>query len=382
MLDTVVDDDDRRLLNKMFEPVMVGGLNLRNRFVMAPMTRCFSPGGTPGPDVVEYYRRRAVGGVGLIISEGTFVPHAAASHDANIPNFHGDGALKAWEKIVTAVHTAGARIIPQLWHVGLIHKQKAATVPQNYIEAPQIGPSGYLNADTRIGEPMSVAEIEAVVTAFGDAAESALRLGFDGIEVHGAHGYLIDQFLWEGTNRRADHYGGSLKARSQFAAEIVRECRRRTAPNFPIGFRFSQWKQQDYTARLAQSPRELETILAPLVEAGVDVFHCSQRRYWTAEFADSERSLAGWTKAVTGKPAIIVGSVGLDRDMAAAGFAIGATAANDGLDRLVQMYGAGEFDLVAVGRAMVSNPDWCNLIHSGQWRAARPYSSDLLSQLV
>ena len=372
---------DSGALRAMFDPTEIGGLDLRNRFVMAPMTRCYCPGGVPGQGVVDYYQRRARGGVGLIISEGTFISHPAAANDANIPVFHGEPALKGWSAVVAAVHAAGAKMIPQLWHVGLIHKQKAPTVAQEILQAPQVSPSGYLNATSRVGEPMTQAEIDTVVRAFGDAAASAWRLGFDGVEIHGAHGYLIDQFLWEGTNRRTDAYGGSLAARARFAAEIVRECRRRVGPRFPISFRLSQWKQQDYTARLVQTPAELEAILTPLVEAGVDLFHCSQRRYWTPEFAGSTRSLAGWTKVVTGKPAIIVGSVGLDRDMAAAGFAVGATAAVADLDRLLQMFADEEFDLVAIGRMMVSNPEWCNLLQAGRWQSARPYSSAHLSEL-
>jgi 2,4-dienoyl-CoA reductase-like NADH-dependent reductase (Old Yellow Enzyme family) len=377
-----LNDANSSKMSTMFRPVKLGGFSLRNRFVMAPMTRCFSPKGAPGSDVVEYYRRRAEGGVGLIITEGTFVPHPAASHDANIPNFHGEDALRGWKQVAVAVQAAGARIAPQLWHVGMLQKQQAKTVPQNYFEKPQISPSGYLNARTKTGEPMSLIDIEAVVTAFGDAAEAAYRLGFDGIELQGAHGYLIDQFLWADTNRRTDDYGGSIKARSRFAAEIVGECRRRTAANFPIIFRFSQWKQQDYSARLAHTPGELEALLDPIVVAGADIFHCSQRRYWAPEFLDSDRSLTGWTKALTGKPAIIVGSVGLYRDMSAAGFAIGATAAAADLGRLLEMYEADEFDLAAIGRAMVSNPNWCDIIRDGQWQEARPYSSDQLSQLV
>ena len=161
----------------------------------------------------------------------------------------------------------------------------------------------------------------------------------------------------------------------------MRECRLRTAPDFTIIFRFSQWKQQDYTARLAASPDELEEVLLPIAEAGADVFHCSQRRFWQPEFADSALSLAGWTKAVTGKPTIVAGSVGLDRDMASAGFAVGATAAVTGLGKLPDMFGHGEFDLIAIGRALIANADWCELAKRGNLDRATPYCSELLQHL-
>jgi 2,4-dienoyl-CoA reductase-like NADH-dependent reductase (Old Yellow Enzyme family) len=371
-----------RPLEAMFEATHVGGLALRNRFVMAPMTRAFSPGGVPGADVAGYYARRAAGGIGLVITEGTFVPHPAASNNASIPNFHGEASLAGWRAVVEQVHAEGAKIVPQLWHVGLLEKRVVENISSTDSGAHPVSPSGYIKAGEKIGEGMSADEIERVITAFGEATRSAVDLGFDGLEIHGAHGYLIDQFLWEATNQRDDAFGGDLVARTRFAAEIVRECRRQSRPDFPIIFRFSQWKQQDYAARLAHSPAELEALLAPLVDAGVDIFHCSQRRFWQAEFDGSDRSLAGWTKTVTGKPAIIVGSVGLERDLTSAGFARGATSAAADLDQLLDMYAKDEFDLVAVGRALIGNADWCDLVRRGEWKSALAYSADYLGALT
>ena len=130
-----------------------------------------------------------------------------------------------------------------------------------------------------------------------------------------AHGYLIDQFFWSPLNQRTDRYGGSPRARGQFGAEVVAECRRRVGPDFPILLRISDWKLIDYRRRLAENPQELEELLAPLVDAGVDLFDCSQRRFWEPTFAGSDLNLAGWTKKVTGVPTMTVGSVGLDCDL-------------------------------------------------------------------
>jgi 2,4-dienoyl-CoA reductase-like NADH-dependent reductase (Old Yellow Enzyme family) len=380
MSDQVMARETRRV-DALFEPVSIGGLALRNRLAMAPMTRGFSPGAVPGDDVAAYYQRRAEGGVGLIITEGTFIPHPAASNNGNIPNFHGDDALAGWKKAVDLTHAHGAKIVPQLWHVGLLPKREVEGVSLTSGGSYEVSPSGYIMADQQAGEPMSRQEIEAVITAFGVAARSSLDLGFDGIEIHGAHGYLIDQFLWEATNRRIDDYGGGLAARSRFAADVVRECRRQTTPDFPILFRFSQWKQQDYSARLARNPQELETVLSPLVEAGVDIFHCSQRRFWQAEFDGDDTTLSGWTKRVTGKPAITVGSVGLELDMGAAGFAPDAVSGAADLDRLMDVFARGEFDVVAVGRALIGTPDWAELVRRNEWHKATAYSAKFLGTL-
>jgi 2,4-dienoyl-CoA reductase-like NADH-dependent reductase (Old Yellow Enzyme family) len=379
MSDSITRETSR--VARLFEPAAVGPLALANRLAMAPMTRAFCPGAVPGEDVAAYYARRAAGGIGLIITEGTFVPHAAASNNGNIPDFHGEAALAGWKAVADGVQAYGTKIVPQLWHVGLLPKREVEGVSLTLGGSSEVSPSGYILAGQQVAEPMSRQQIDEVVAAFGAAARSALDLGFDGIEIHGAHGYLIDQFLWEATNRRTDGYGGSLAARSRFAAEIVQECRRRTRPDFPIIFRFSQWKQQDYAARLAQNPEELEIVLAPLVEAGVDIFHASQRRFWQPEFEGSARTLAGWTKEITGKPAIIVGSVGLDRDMSAAGFAPDAVSDAADIDLLAELFDRGEFDIAAVGRALIGNPDWANLVRRDEWHKSTAYSASFLGTL-
>src|SRR5581483_9077592 len=201
-------------------------------------------------------------------------------------------------------------IMPQLWHVGMMRKPGDLPNP----EAPPVGPSGIAVPAGKLTEPLTESEIGGLIEAYARAAADARRLGFDGVELHGAHGYLIDQFFWSGTNQRTDRFGGDLVERTRFAADVIRECRRQTAPDFPIVLRYSQWKLQDYGARLATTAAELERFLAPLVAAGVDAFHCSTRRFWLPEFEGSPLNLAGWTKKITGKPVITVGSVGLDEE--------------------------------------------------------------------
>jgi 2,4-dienoyl-CoA reductase-like NADH-dependent reductase (Old Yellow Enzyme family) len=230
---------------------------------------------------------------------------------------------------------------------------------------------------------MSKQDIDDVVQAFGRGAADAKRLGFDAVEIHGAHGYLIDQFFWEGTNQRDDEYGGSLERRGRFAIEVIEAVREAVGPDFPVILRWSQWKQQDYAARLVTTPQQLEQFLAPLCAAGVDIFHCSTRRFWEPEFEGSDLNLAGWTRKITGKPAITVGSVGLNADFIPAP---GETAFKSGepasLDELVRRMDAGEFDLVAVGRALIANPAWARLVQENRSNELQPFSAELLGELA
>ena len=368
----------------LFRTLTVKNLTIPNRIAMAPMTRCFSPNRVPGANVADYYRRRAEGGTGLIITEGTYIPHAGAWNDDNIPDFHGEVALAGWKKVVDDVHAAGAKIFPQLWHIGLIVAPELEGFYEGKkLEDRQVGPSGMVGGlgvkPSMQGKAMSQADIDAVIDAYAAAALSAQQLGFDGVELHAAHGYLIDQFFWAGTNLRTDRYGGDLVARTRFACEIVEEIRNRCGPDFVIDLRYSQWKQHDYTALLAETPQELERFLAPLVDAGVDMFHASQRRFWEGEFG-TDLNLAGWTKKLTGKPAISVGSVSLDGDFLAA-FA-GESSSGTGIDQLVEMMDRADFDMIAVGRALIVDPDWPHKVRDGAGDGFVNYTPKALETLA
>jgi 2,4-dienoyl-CoA reductase-like NADH-dependent reductase (Old Yellow Enzyme family) len=368
-------------ISPFFEPFTVGPLTLRNRFVMAPMTRSFSPGNVPSEKVVAYYERRALNQVGLIISEGTCVGHPGSSGYDNVPYFYGDESLAGWQQVIDAVHAAGGKMMPQLWHVGAIRnpdKDKTS-------DAPAFSPSGLIKPGKQRGAAMTKQDIDDVIDAFASGAADAKQLGFDGVEIHGAHGYLLDQFFWEGTNRRDDKYGGDLVKRTRFVAELIAAVRDRVGVDFPICLRWSQWKQQDYNAKLANTPSELEDFLKPLCDAGVDIFHCSTRRFWEPEFDDSTLNLAGWTKKLTGKATITVGSVGLNgqfideekRDMVDQ-----SDADSTKLEELQRGLAAGEFDLVAVGRALLQDPEWVLKVQAGRLDELQSYTKASLMSLV
>ncbi|MET8950770.1 NADH:flavin oxidoreductase [Streptomyces sp. NPDC004393] len=373
---TVAPSPASRAAQILSRPITLNGLTVPNRIAMAPMTRMFSTDGVPGEDVSAYYARRAAAGVGLIVTEGTYVGHASAGQSSRVPRFHGEEQLAGWAKVAEAVHAAGGTIVPQLWHVGMVREEGRPP----FADAPAVGPSGLrIGATEATGKAMDRADLDAVIGAFAQAAADAERIGFDGVEIHGAHGYLVDQFLWEGTNRRADAYGGDPVARTKFGAEIVAAVREAVSPEFPVIFRYSQWKQDAYDARLAETPEELEAILTPLAAAGVDVFHASTRRYWLPEFDGSDLNLAGWTKKLTGKQVITVGSVGLDGDFINAFQGDGAPV--KAIDNLLDRLEAEEFDMVAVGRALLQDPEWAAKVLAGRFDELESYDAAAVQTL-
>ncbi len=330
-----------------FLPFKYKNLNLRNRFVMAPMTREQSPDGVPTQEVTDYYSRRAAADVGLILTEGTVIDRPASRSRKDVPSFYGNDALEAWQNVAQAVHEQSGAIAPQFWHVG---NSPAGWEPP----VPFEGPSN-----------MSVNDIKDTIAAYAKAAFEAKERGFDALEIHAGHGYLIDQFFWSQTNNRTDGYGGkTIKERTRFGAEVVKAIRTAVGPEFAIIMRLSQWKSDDYAAKIAQTPNEVEEWVSPLAEAGVDIFHASTRRYWQPEFEGSDLNLAGWFKKITGLPTITVGSVGLQSDVTT--LFQGKGAERTEFEELLRRYERGDFDLIAVGRQLLQDPQWVAKIKSGR----------------
>jgi 2,4-dienoyl-CoA reductase-like NADH-dependent reductase (Old Yellow Enzyme family) len=364
----------------LFTPFRFKSLSLKNRIVMAPMTRCFSPLGVPGDDVAAYYRRRAEGDVGLILSEGTVIDRPASRNDPGIPFFHGAAALAGWKQVIDTVHASGGRMGPQIWHTGSTVGPQRDWQPPSPVESP----SGLIAPGKPRGVAMTEHDIADTIAAFGRAAGEAKRLGFDIVEIHGAHGYLIDEFFWAGTNQRTDGYGGaSIQQRARFAVEVIRQARAAVGPDFPIIIRVSQWKPQDYAARIAETPAAMSEWLVPLVEAGADILHCSQRRFWEPEFPDIDGkdglNFAGWAKKLTGAATISVGSVGLSGDFIKAFGGEASTPAS--LDNLIQRLEREEFDLIAVGRAILGDAAWVTKVRSGDTAGLRNFSPAAFAEL-
>lgn len=210
---------------KLFEPVKIGAFSLRNRIAMAPLTRCRSdiPGFSANVLMAEHYRLRAT--AGLIISEGTQIsPQGQGFYGS--PGIYSDEQIAGWKLVTDAVHAKGGCIVAQLWHVGRVSHpslQPGGALP---VAPSAIKPNGKVITesgpqDVETPRALSISEITAIVEDHAVAAKNAIKAGFDGVEIHGANGYLIDQFLRDGSNKREDAYGGGIENRARFALEVV-----------------------------------------------------------------------------------------------------------------------------------------------------------------
>ena len=353
----------------LFAPFTLKGLTLRNRFVMPGMQRGFVEDGAPTRTMVEYYRRCARGGVGLLISESTSPDHPSAYWQPMMGRLE-PATLGAWQRVVDAVKGEGAAFFVQLWHPGAMRKVAAG---HPLAGLPALSPSGLIQAGRVNGRAFSREELQVLKGAYVRAAEDAQRLGADGVEVHAAHGYLLDQFLWSETNRRDDEYGGAtLAERARYPAEIVAAIRHAVGEHFVISLRFSQFKEVDYAATIAADPEDLRGMLALLRRAGVDLFNVSARRFYKHEWVECgppARTIAAWTKSMTDAAVMTCGSVGLNVEMFANLFddqEPSELCIERDLGLLAAGVRAGSFDLVGVGRTHIANNDFVAKVRQGR----------------
>jgi len=243
---TPTPDTDTRA--PLFQPYTLGGLALPNRIVMPPMTRsrASQPGDVPNALMAEYYAQRA--GAGLIVSEGTWISPLGKGY-AWTPGIHTPEQVEGWRKITSAVHAAGGRIFAQLWHVGRLSHTSLlggqSPVSSSAIEASGVnvfvaeadGRPGFVQASAP--RALSVAEIHGIVDEYRQAARNAMAAGFDGVELHAANGYLVNQFIDSGANERTDQYGGSLPNRLRFLEEVTQALIDGTGSKDRVGIRLA-----------------------------------------------------------------------------------------------------------------------------------------------
>ncbi len=314
----------------IFENYKLKNITLRNRIVMAPMTRNQSPGGIPTQEVIAYYSRRAKAEVGLIITEGIEVSHKASSAYPNVPRLDSIEAKDAWKMVVEGIKNNNGAVIAQLWHCGGFRKLGMQPNP----EVPGYTASGLVKPGKKVAHEMTLKDIKETIDAYASDAKICEEIGFDGVEIHGAQ-------------------------------------------NFIVGLRFSQWKQHDFKAKLASNPEELKTILTSPVESGLDYLHSSMRRFWESEFEGSKENLAYWTKKITKIPTIGVGSVGLDSDF----IDMTAPATPTSIDKAIDDITNYKYDLIAVGRALLSDHEWVLKMKEGRVNDVIPYTKDALLNL-
>ncbi|MBV6714755.1 oxidoreductase [Paenibacillus chitinolyticus] len=267
--------------NELLNPITIGNWSLRNKVVMAPMTRSFADNttGTVGDDVVSYYQRRAADGVGLIITEG-ISPSLRGKGTFGIPGLYTEEQVVAWRKVTEAVHKEGGTIIAQLWHVGRLthHELTGGYPPQAPSQVKANGLVHRLRKPYEVPEEMSLQDIQQVIHQYALAARNAAASGFDGVEIHGAHGYLVDQFNSEATNKRIDQYGGELLNRLLFMKEVL------TAVGKEIGIentiiRFSEQKDDMPEYKWTHPEKEIQAFLQVFKEVGIRTIHPSTNQF-------------------------------------------------------------------------------------------------------
>jgi 2,4-dienoyl-CoA reductase-like NADH-dependent reductase (Old Yellow Enzyme family)/thioredoxin reductase len=326
------------LLPSLFSPIKIKSLELTNRVVMPPMgTNLGNTDGTVSEANLAYIKRRARGGAGLIITEISSV-HPSGSGIANELGAYDDRFIPGLKKIADAVHAAGSKVALQLHHAG---RESLFLLQQGKAIAPSAIPSLIFRLPPR---EITHDEIQEIIAAFGAAARRGIEAGFDAVEVHGAHGYLLTQFLSSLSNKREDEYGGSLINRSRFIIEVLQEVRKAVGPDFPISLRLSveECIKDGYTFE------DIRPILPNLVKAGADMLHASLGTHGspggiTSAPPEYPAGFNVWRakklKEAVGLPVIAVGRFS------------DPSLANDVIAR-------GEADLVAFGRQFLADPDF------------------------
>ncbi|MFD0690869.1 oxidoreductase [Actinomadura fibrosa] len=326
-------------------PGRVGGLRTANRLAVAPMTRVSAePDGTPTPDMAAYYAEFARGGFGLVITEGIYTDAAYSQGYLNQPGLVSGRHAEAWRDVVQGVHDAGAVFVAQLMHAGALsqgNRYRSSTIGPSAVrprgvQMPEYGGEGPWPVPGEMGP----ADIEEAVAGFVASAVNARDAGFDGVEVHAANGYLLDQFLTDYTNLRRDEYGGPVAHRVRLTAQVVEAIRAEVGPDFCVGVRLSQTKVNDFEYRWPGGVHDGEVIFAALADAGATYLHlASEGRNWLdTALLDGGLTITGLARRVTGLPVIANGGM---HDAGLSG----------------QVLRDGHADLVSVARGALVNPD-------------------------
>ena len=352
---------------RLFSPLDLGGVDLRNRIAMAPLTRQMAlPDGTPTDEMVAYYARRARGGVGLIFVEGTY-PNEEFGCRAYLdqPGSANAKHVAAWRKVTDAVHRHGAACILQLMHGGRVTDPRCLSRDEAPVSASDSQSGGwvlYTDSDDEkhlrgvtgdwpkvtfpTARALTVTEIERIAGGFAEAAARAVEAGFDGVEIHGANGYLLYQFIHPATNHRTDAYGGSAENRVRFAKLVCEKTRQAIGPEKLITLRLSQDGVDDFTGRWPGGVAEARAIGAALAGCTADALHWSSFAYADNRGPSSDVPMPTALREASGLPLITNGGI---TDGAAAEQAITSGAA----------------DVVAIGRPLFAQPDWPFIVRSG-----------------
>ncbi|MDT0318682.1 NADH:flavin oxidoreductase [Streptomyces millisiae] len=351
----------------LFTPVPLGDVVLPNRVAVAPMTRISATDdGRVTDRNADYYARFARGGFSLVITEGIYPDAEYSQGYWNQPGLSTGAQAAAWRTVVDAVHRAGGAIIAQLMHAG---GQSQGNRHRDRAVGPSaVAPRGHQLSFYRGSGPfrtprmLSLEEIAEVRHGFVAAARRAVTAGFDGVEIHGANGYLIDQFLTDYTNQRADRYGGTVRNRVRLAAEICADVVQAVGSEVTVGIRISQAKVGDATHRWAGRSGDAETIFGVLGRTGVHYVHTTEPDATAPAFGDSPLTLAEHAKRHSGTSVLANG-----------GLATPAAARS--------LITAGAADMVALGKPALADRDWVRAAREGRDPGSRSLT-DLLAPLA
>jgi 2,4-dienoyl-CoA reductase-like NADH-dependent reductase (Old Yellow Enzyme family) len=329
----------------LFSPWERGPVRSANRLLVAPMTRVSANAdGSPNATMARYYARFAQGGFGIVISEGIYTDQAYAQGYRNQPGLSSDEQAQAWRPVTNAVHAAGGRIYAQLMHAGALAQDNpfrdVAAGPSAVRPCGEQMPAYHGEGPYRVPVALSGADIDAAIAGFAEAARRAITTaGFDGIEIHGANGYLIDQFLNSHTNLREDSFGGSIANRTRFATSVIHAVRMAVGADVPVGLRISQAKVNDAHYTWPGRGQEAQEIFATFGACSLDYLHLTQFEAWQPAFPEGGPSLVELARAAAPRLTIVANG-SLDNPVRA---------------RAILAQGA---DLVALGRGALANPDW------------------------
>jgi 2,4-dienoyl-CoA reductase-like NADH-dependent reductase (Old Yellow Enzyme family) len=346
----------------IFEPGRLGTLPLPNRLIVAPMTRISAaPDGTPTAQMADYYAEYARGGFGLIITEGTYPDTAYSQCYVNQPGLATDAQAQGWRPVVEAVHQAGGRIAAQLMHGGALtmHNRFASgTVAPSAVQpAGEQPPRYHGKGPYPTPRELNAAEIPDIIAGFAAAAARAVTAGFDAVEIHGANGYLIDQFLSHHTNLRTDDWGGTLTNRLRLAVEVAHAVVAAVPAHVPVGIRISQTKVNDLSHVWPGGADDAATIFSALDATGISYIHVSSHLGCGPVFGTG-LSLAGLARRHAGCKIIANGKL---EDTATAR----------------ALLNRGEADFLSLAKAALADPQWPSKVAAGQ--SPVPFDPGILS---
>lgn len=353
--------------SKILTPFDINGAIVRNRLAVAPMTRVTATvDGLPTPTMCDYYGGFAAGGFGLIVTEGLYTDEAYSQGYPNQPGLANQAQAAAWAPLTAAIHEQGGLVFAQIMHAGAL--SQGNRFRDGNVAASAVQPKGqqmkFYYGDGAYPMPAQISEleIEEAIQGFVDAAERAVGVaGFDGVEIHGANGYLLDQFLTSHTNTRRDRWGGSIQQRVTLLVEVVKAVKAKVAGRAPVGIRISQGKVNDFLHKWEGGEQDAEVIFGSLAEAGVDFLHVTEFEAWRPAFAEGDASLASLAKRIAPNvPLVVNGSL-------------------HNLERAEQLLDEGA-DVVALGRGALANPDLPRLLRNGQ--PLREFDASILGPIA